>query len=62
MKVKIFRNWQVEDQEEEINRWMEVNSNIVIQHILQSTGASDGGTVYTIITIFYSELEFEKVK
>lgn len=62
MKVKIFRNWEVGEQQEEINRWMEENNNIVIQHILQSSGASGGGSVYTIITIFYSELEFEKIK
>lgn len=62
MKVKIFKHWDMESQQEEINKWLEENNNFVIQNTLQSTGSSGGGSIYTIITIFYTELEFEKVK
>jgi hypothetical protein len=63
MKVKIFKSWDMNSQEKEIISWMEENSNIVIQNILQSSaGPSSGGSVYCQITIFYSELAFEKIK
>lgn len=62
MKVKIFKQWNGHEQEIEINEWLEENKNVVIQYTLQSSGATSGGSVYTQISIFYSELTFEKVK
>jgi hypothetical protein len=61
MKVKIFKTWDVTSQEREVNKWLEENKNVVIQHTLQSSAAI-GSSVYTQITVFYSELAFEKVK
>jgi hypothetical protein len=61
MKVKIFEIWDVTSQEREVNKWLEENKNVVIQHTLQSSAVIESN-IYTQITVFYSELAFEKVK
>lgn len=63
MKVQIFTDYDVEDQQNEINKWFAEN-NVIVHNITQSTG---GGrtTIWTTISIFYTEVEninFEKVK
>jgi hypothetical protein len=62
MKVKIFKSWIIEEQQNEINQWFSEN-NVIVNSITQSTGGET--TQWTIISIFYTEvkqLEFEKVK
>jgi len=62
MKVKIFKSWMIEEQQNEINQWFSEN-NVIVHNITQSTGGET--TQWTIISIFYTEvkqLEFEKVK
>jgi hypothetical protein len=61
MKVKIFREWDFIHQQVEVNKWLEENSKINIQNILQSS-ATAGNSIYTTITIFYTEITFEKIK
>ena len=61
MKAKIFKGWNHIQQGIDINVWLEENSNIIIQNILQSSAGNEGN-IYTIITIFYSEFAFEKIK
>jgi predicted Holliday junction resolvase-like endonuclease len=62
MKVKIFRNWDTSQQEMEVNEWLEKNEDIVIHNTIQSSTSTLSGSVYSQITIFYSELAFEKIK
>lgn len=63
MKVKIFRDWSASDQEMEVNEWLEKNDTIVIHNTIQSSAVTTpSGSVYSQITIFYSELAFEKIK
>ena len=62
MKVKIFKNWLLSEQQDEINQWFSEN-DVVVHNITQSTGGET--TQWTIISIFYTdvnEVEFEKVK
>ena len=61
MKVKIFRDWDTSNQEIEVNEWLEKNDDIVIHNTIQSSAATSG-SVNSQITIFYSELAFEKIK
>lgn len=62
MKVKIFRTYDASNQEMEVNEWLEKNDTIVIHNTIQSSAATPSGSVYSQITIFYSELAFEKIK
>jgi hypothetical protein len=45
----------------EVNEWLEKNDDIAIHNIIQSSSATSG-SVNSQITIFYSELAFEKIK
>jgi hypothetical protein len=62
MKVQIFKSWKAGEQQDEINKWFSEN-NVIVHNILQSTGGDS--TVWTTISIFYTEVEninFEKIK
>lgn len=63
MKVQIFTDYDVEDQQNEINKWFAEN-NVIVHNITQSTGVIKS-EIWTTISIFYTEVEninFEKVK
>jgi hypothetical protein len=63
MKVQIFTGYDATDQQNEINKWFAEN-NVIVHNITQSTG-SVTSTIWTTISIFYTEVEninFEKVK
>ncbi len=63
MKVKIFKDWDRESHESDINEWLSKN-DVLIDRILQSASTSSG-TTYIVTSIFYKELgdvEFQKLK
>lgn len=65
MKVKIFKDWDRESHESDINEWLSKN-DFLIDRILQSAStSSSSGTTYIVTSIFYNELgdvEFKKLK
>lgn len=63
MKVKIFKDWDRESHESDLNEWLSKN-DILIDRILQSASTSSEAT-YIVTSIFYTELddvEFQKLK
>lgn len=63
MKVKIFKDWDMESHESDLNEWLS-KDGVLIDRILQSASTSSGAT-YIVTSIFYTELgdvEFQKLK
>lgn len=55
MKVKIFKHWDYDAQEVEMNNWFAENPNIKIIKITQSSIFSTS-TMYTLISVFYKPI------
>lgn len=54
-KVKLFKHYDIEFQEREMNKWFEDNPSIKVVKTNQSS-VFNTGTMYTIISVFYKPI------